>query len=158
MSMDVSGKQPTAEVGTHFRNTLWWWHSLWDYVQHVAPHIAEHVENAHTNDGDGLDARASAELAAVLTAELDAGRTADYETRYMARIDALPNEPCSLCAGTGTRSDAVGVKMGMVERCWCNGCGGKGTKRPWDASHPFSAENVAEFRDFVAASGGFEIW
>jgi hypothetical protein len=37
-------------------------------------------------------------------------------------------------------------------------CQGTGKVRPDATSYPFSAENVAEFRDFVAASGGFEIW
>lgn len=140
MGMDVCGKQPAAPVGEYFRNNAWWWHPLWDYVEHVAPHIAERVPYAHSNGGDGLDARECAELAAVLTAELAAGRTEDYEARYAARINALPDEPCSYCAGTGTRSDADGIESGMVDRSYCNGCEGKGTVRPRDAWYPFLAE------------------
>jgi len=156
--MDVYGKQPTAEVGNYFRNNVWWWRPLWDYVEEVAPQLAERVEHGHTNDGDGLDASESTELAAILTAEIDAGRTAQYAAGYTARMEALPEEPCTYCDATGTRSDEVGQKAGMVERKWCNACHGKGSRRPMDTWYEFSAENVREFRDFLVASGGFEIW
>jgi hypothetical protein len=157
MGMDVYGKQPSADAGEYFRNTVWWWHPLWDYVLQLAPWVAAKAPLGHYNDGDGLDATDSARLAAILSEELDAGRTDDYATKYMNALNAIPDEACWLCRGTGVRSDKIGREAGMVERGWCNGCGGKGHDRPHDACYPFSAENVAEFRDFVAASGGFEI-
>jgi len=52
MGMDVYGIAPIAEVGKYFRNNIWWWHPLWNYVQEVAPHLTEGV-NGHFNDGDG---------------------------------------------------------------------------------------------------------
>ena len=39
----------------------------------------------------------------------------------------------------------------------CNGCEGKGTKRPWDTNYPFDIGNVKEFAKFAAQSGGFTI-
>jgi len=157
MGMDVYGNKPTAEAGGYFRNNVWWWHPLWNYVIEVAPHLVEGVVG-HCNNGDGLGKRAAARLAAILTEELSAGRTAEYEASYLAALEALPDETCRLCSGSGVRTDAVGVEMRMPERRWCNGCSGKGKHRPFEASYPFSAENVAAFRDFVAASGGFKIW
>jgi hypothetical protein len=157
MGMDVNGNNPSAEVGVYFRNNVWWWHPLWDYVTDVAPELTEGVFG-HSNDGDGPDGPAAERLAAILTEELEAGRTAEYQAAYMAKLAALPDEVCSLCSGTGVRTDAVGVEMQMPERKWCNGCQGKGKHRPFEAIYSFSAENVAEFRDFVAASGGFKIW
>lgn len=151
MGMDVYGKKPTAEVGRYFRNSVWCWRPLWDYVTEVAPGLAAKVERGHSNDGDGLGARDSAALVRILTAEIDSGRTAEYEAQRTATLDRLPDEPCWLCDGTGTRTDTV-VRNG------CNVCTGTGKVRPWVASYPFMADNVAEFRDFVAASGGFEIW
>jgi hypothetical protein len=157
MGMDVCGNKPTAEVGKYFRNNIWWWHPLWNYVIDIAPDLVEGVIG-HSNDGDGLDGRASARLAAILTEELDSGRTSAYEVDYMAALDALPDETCTLCSGSGARTDAIGVAPGIVERGWCNGCDGMGKHRPFEAGYPFSAENVAAFRDFVVASGGFKIW
>ena len=158
MGMDVYGKKPTAEVGNYFRNTGWWWHPLWKYVEEVAPRLAAKVEYAGSNDGDGLGARDSAKLAVILTAELDAGRTAQYAADYAARVEALPDEQCSLCGGTGTRSDDLAVANDWTKPGGCNACDGKGSRRPSATWYDFSADNVREFRDFVAACGGFEIW
>jgi hypothetical protein len=157
MGMDVHGKNPTSEVGEYFRNNVWWWHPLWIYVEELAPHLTEGV-SGHTNDGDGLAAKAAAELAGILTAEIDAGRTAEYEKARTAALEAMPDEVCWLCKGAGTRTDGTAVKLGIADGRPCNNCEGKGTERPWATNYPFEVENVVEFRDFVAASGGFEIW
>src|SRR5579875_3196073 len=150
MGMDVYGRNPSAPAGEYFGNSVWGWHPLWDYCCAVAPNTTGAVASGHSNDGD-------AKLAAVLTRELESGRTTEYEATYTARLAALADERCEFCEGTGTRRDAVGIELGMAERGHCNGCNGKGAHRPWAAMYPFSAENVAAFRDFVAASGGFEI-
>jgi hypothetical protein len=155
--MDVYGKAPAAGAGGYFRNNIWWWPPLWAYVERVAPELT-HGVSGYTNDGDGLDADGAARLAGILTAELESGRTAEYAATYEAEQAAVPDEPCPFCDGTGTRTDAVGVKLGFDRRGYCNACGGKGTRRPYWTGYPFSVENVTEFRDFAAASGGFEIW
>lgn len=89
---------------------------------------------------------------------------AEYEQAHTARLAALPDETCWLCAGAGVRTDEVGVQMGLdcprdpeTGQGGCNGCAGTGTRRPSEASYPFSAENVAEFAEFLAACGGFRI-
>ena len=157
MGMDVYGKAPTADVGRYFRNNVWWWHPLWDYVETVAPHLTEGVSGRY-NDGDGLNAAAADRLAAILSAELDSGRATCYAAERDAAIATMPDQPCSLCGGTGTRSDLLARERGWDTPHGCNGCGGTGQVRPHEESYGFSVENVADFRDFVAASGGFEVW
>jgi hypothetical protein len=157
MGMDVYGKNPSSEVGRYFRNNVWWWRPLWDYVVEVAPHLTEGVDG-HMNGGDGLGKKAATRLTKILTAEIEAGRTAQYATERAAKIEALPDEPCGLCHGTGTRTDKLAKKVGCDRPGGCNACEGKGTVRPWVTNYPFNVENAVEFRDFVAASGGFEIW
>ena len=39
----------------------------------------------------------------------------------------------------------------------CNGCNGTGKKDDWAKSYPFSEENVRQFANFCANSGGFRI-
>jgi hypothetical protein len=158
MGMDVIGKQPTAPVGEYFRNSVWGWHPLWDYVEEVAPHLAEGVVYGHSNDGDGLTAKAASRLAEILTEELESGRTGKYAEEHRARLAAMPDKPCSLCGGTGTRSDQRAQDNGWDTPGGCNACSGKGKVRPWDTWYSFDADNVTGFRNFVAASGGFEIW
>ena len=50
-----------------------------------------------------------------------------------------------------------GVDSQIKEPAKCNGCDGKGERRPWDTHYPFSVENVQEFCDFLETCGGFAI-
>lgn len=167
MGMDVLGKEPTSKEGEYFRNNVWWWRPLWDYACDIgAAVIAEKLRRAgHHNDGEGLDGPASVRLAQLLKEELATGRTARYQAERQTALDALPRYDCPYCNGTGSRTDAVGVRMGMPERMnphtgkpgWCNGCGGEG-KRDDDAkSYGFSVENVQEFVQFLEHCGGFRV-
>jgi hypothetical protein len=170
MGMDVFGKNPVNETGEYFRNNVWWWRPLWNYCYDVAPHLLIGVSGS-TNDGDGLEADDTQELVNILKVELEAGRTLEYQTEYNAELANLPRQDCELCETTGIRSDEVGFNAGMDKRelspevqiltgrthGWCNACDGIGTKENWSAGYPFSVENVQEFVDFLASSGGFEI-
>lgn len=159
MGMDVYGKKPTTEEGKYFRNNVWWWRPLADYVCDVAPEIAAGCKHWHSNDGDGLDAEASIRLADVLDKEIAEGRTLSYEKRDASKKAMMPNVRCDLCEGTGTRMPipqrgAGDPKNGGLK---CNACHGTGHVRPWDAEYPFSVENVKEFVAFLRGCGGFEI-
>lgn len=149
MGMDVYGKNATSEKGHYFRNNVWWWRPLWDYCCAVS-FVAQQVENGHSNDGDGLDADDSRTLSETLWAEIDSGRTLAYEKAYNDRLAAMPDEECEHCHGTGKRFDAY-------VQGDCNGCEGKGSKRPFATWYPFTVENVREFAEFLKDCGGFRI-
>jgi hypothetical protein len=148
MGMDVIGIRPTGAKGRRFRNNIWGWRPLADYICEVAPDIAQHCRSWHTNDGDGLDADRALQLADRLQAELGSGRTAHYAQIRASRLEAVPNEPCDICHGTGARTDGN----------QCPACGGTGYVRPWETVYPFAVENVAEFIAFLRACGGFQIY
>ncbi|WJZ48481.1 hypothetical protein [Actinomycetia phage DSL-LC01] len=171
MGMDVYGVQPKTEAGEYFRNNVWWWRPLWDYCLEVAPDLAGKVEHGHSNDGDGLDAEDAVALSKRLLDLIESGETEEYELRYREQQASLPRNKCDLCGGTGVRRDAVGVQYGMPDKeldqalavlvrrthGWCNGCGGEGQVDHIALSYPFSVENVREFAEFLAESGGFKI-
>lgn len=171
MGMDVMGNEPRSERGQYFRNNVWWWRPLWNYCVEVAPDLCEKV-SGHYNDGDGLDADGAAELARILLVNIESGKTEAYEARYNEYLASLPRRKCEWCAGTGVRTDKVGVEMGMPgkalepaiailtgrSRGWCNGCDGEGTCEHHEADYPFSVENVQDFAKFLEDSGGFKIW
>jgi len=146
MGMDVIGRKNTE---AYFRNNVWWWRPLWDYVERVAPDLVSNV-SGHTNDGDGLDEAQALELRERLLTEMISGRTEQYANDYETFMNALPDESCDLCNGTGKRTD-MEVKDG------CNKCMGKGEVRPWATHYPFSVENVKDFCSFLATCGGFSI-
>jgi hypothetical protein len=169
MGMDVYGKAATEPVGEYFRNNVWCWRPLADYVLSVAPTLANKCKHWHTNDGAGLNAADSMKLADILEAEVESGRTAAYAMTRQADFDAMPSEACKWCAGTGVRTDAVGLEHGMIGKRveaanrrqgqvgWCNGCDGAGMIRPHDTWYHFDLDNVREFIAFLRACGGFAI-
>lgn len=130
MGMDVYGKNPTAEVGMYFSASIWGWHPLAELMAALAPTQIGKITHLHTNDGDGLDAADSILLADALYAATADGQVLSYLEQREAYLAALPQETCNLCAGTGTRTDSVGVDLGMADRKWCNGCEGSGTHEP----------------------------
>lgn len=157
--MDVIGRNATTKEGEYFRNNVWWWRPLAEYIIEVAPDIAKHCQHWGTNDGDGLNAAQSIMLADALQIEIDSGRAERYRLMRVSVIEMMPDEQCDLCEGTGVRkavpqAGAGDLRDGGIK---CNGCDGKGFKRPWAASYPFSVENVQEFVTFLRGSGGFKI-
>lgn len=159
MGMDVYGKNPSSDEGKYFRNNVWWWHPLWTYCYAIAEDlISEEVyQLGHSNDGAGLGADASKKLAFRLKGAIAEGHTKRYEIEYTQKLEALPDEVCGLCEGTGVRTDEIGVNLGMDVRKECNGCKSTGKTRPFETEYPFSEENVKEFATFLEACGGFEI-
>lgn len=76
MGMDIYGKAPASTEGEYFRNSVWWWHPLAEYITHAHPDLAAACTLWHTNDGDGLDADDAAALADALTEDLNNGAVA----------------------------------------------------------------------------------
>lgn len=171
MGMDVYGKNPASKTGEYFRRNVWGWHPLWQYVENVYPEIAEMVEHGHTNDGDGLDAKASAVLAELLMRDYKEGLAETYVEARNKAISEMEMPECRLCEGTGIRSDNIGIENGMPtkelkpdvqiivgrKKGWCNACDGLGKTEPWEANYHLEADDVKEFAEFLAECGGFEI-
>lgn len=171
MGMDVYGKNPTSGVGEYFRRNIWGWHPLWQYVEVTHPEIANLVEYAHSNDGDGLNAEDSKNLAEFLEEDLKTGVVAQYLEARAIWLSELPREDCSHCENTGIRSDKVGLDSGMPEKelspevqiltgrtmGWCNACDGVGTMSNFETNYFVDAKDIEEFSKFLKDCGGFEI-
>ena len=156
MGMDVYGKNPASKKGEYCRNNVWWWRPLWDYCLEVGDDIipAAGAKRGHYNEGWGLNAAGAARLAERLRENIQSGLTKQYADAREKHLKSLPDEPCEICEGTGKRATPPKTGPG---RETCNGCDGKGKKRPWDTEYPFEEKNVQEFADFLNDSGGFEI-
>ena len=150
MGFDVFGEEPDAEVGKYFRNNVWWWRPLWEYVVDNCGLTSEQVTAGLSNDGVLIDKSTAERIAKTLKGLIEQGLTKKFEVEYMKMLDELPDEVCDLCGGTGVRNDEI-VKG------TCNKCDGKGKVRPFDTWYPFSEENVKNFAEFCEHSGGFRI-
>lgn len=171
MGMDVYGKNPANEAGSYFRRNVWGWHPLWGYVEDTYPEIAELVENAHSNDGDGLNAEDSLKLAKLLMSDFTSGKAEEYVAERNQALSELPFEECRICEGTGIRTDELGVQSGWPERELpadiaiivgrtkgsCNACGGVGKQENWATNYYLESDDVKEFAEFLENCGGFEI-
>ena len=69
-------------------------------------------------------------------------------------IESLEQVDCEVCDATGKRQEPPKTGAGDRE---CNGCNGTGKTDDWAKSYPFSEDNVREFANFCANSGGFRI-
>lgn len=167
MGMDVYGKHAHSETGRYFRRSVWGWHPLADLCEFIAPELWAKIEHPHTNDGDGLNGRDSLKLAAALDAAVADGRVESYCKDRAEALALLPDETCSICAGTGLRLPAPQCGAGKLP---CNGCGGgvvsgapdygkpgKGKIRPWETHYDVEPADVTEFAAFLRDCGGFEI-
>ena len=149
-------KWEEANPGIYFRNNVWWWRPLWQFVcERFDDILTENdMERGSYNDGHEITADKAMEIGVELTAMIESGRIKEYADRYKAELDALPQVECELCEGTGKRQDPPNKGAGDYP---CNGCSSTGKKDDWDKSYPFDVENVEAFAKFCLESGGFEI-
>ena len=150
MGMDVYGVAPTSEVGEYFRNNVWSWRPLWDFVGESCDLTLEMQRSGHFNDGMQIDELTARRIAKTLFSLLNDGTVATYQRAHDVLLKALPDEECKHCNGTGVRDDEY--VQGK-----CNGCNGTGKVRPFETWYSFSEENVQKFAEFADHSGGFEI-
>jgi hypothetical protein len=145
-----------ANPGIYFRNNVWWWRPLWAFICDNCHDILDEddMERGSFNDGHKITKKKSIELAMKLEA-LDAeGAIVQWQAEYLQEQEDAPDEDCELCEATGKRKKAPEKGAGNIK---CNGCNGKGKKRPWQCSYPFDRENVMRFARFARESGGFII-
>jgi len=152
MGFDLHGLRPYNETGEYFRNNVWWWRPLWNYVSGKCIDILskEDIEHGSYTDGWQIPIQKAREIAKRLKYLISCGEVEKYEKEYTKEQEELPDIPCDLCEATGERYDEI--VQGK-----CNKCDGKGTVRPWTCSYPFSEDNVKEFAKFADESGGFDI-
>ena len=152
MGFDIYGEQPTEEIGEYFRNSVWWWKPLWQYICQIAANVLteKDKEMGWFNDGHLIDKQKAEQIAALLHEEIKSDRAEMYVVKYMDTLKALPKETCDICKGTGTRND-------QYVQGTCNACHGEGKRTAWASHYPINLENIADFAEFCAASGGFTI-
>jgi len=163
--MDVFGKAPSTEAGEYFRNNVWWWHPLAEFLQTTYPDLTAACTYWHSNDGDGLDDVRSRALAELIERDLASGKVDEYARRREVELAALPDEVCRFCTGAGVRDDEVGRTHGYDKPRdpatglgGCNGCNGAGSTPAMERHYAFDVENVREFAEFLRGCGGFGIY
>lgn len=168
--------------GYYFRNNVWWWRPLWNYVYETCGDILTNDDyNSCTyNDGHEIIEEKALMIAERLKVMLDLGHTHEYALSRGKVLDDMPDLECEYCKGTGIRKwdkkdveihiaavDAIGELLSTAgvpipepktKEAKCNVCSGSGKVRPWETNYPFDVENVERFMLFAGSSGGFQVY
>jgi hypothetical protein len=137
-----------ANKGVYFRNNVWYWRPLWDYVCEVCEDVMsqEDIEAGWSNSGTEISASTIDRMTDKLMVEIALGNHFKYEEKYAKDLEESEEEECTVCKGTGERDCNV-----------CNACNGKGMRKNFATNYPFSGGNVEEFVEFLMESGGIQI-
>ena len=140
-----------ANPGVYFRNNVWWWRPLWQFVCERFDDILteQDMERGCYNDGHEITEDKAMKIGVELTAMLEDGTIQAYNDQYEAEMKALPQVDCFVCDNNN---------RGHKKKKECKSCNQTGLKDDWAKSYPFDVENVREFAQFCLESGGFEIW
>lgn len=118
MGMDVYGKKPISEEGEYFRANIWSWHPIWDYCHDLMPEICSKVENAHSNDGDGLEADDARTVGEAVLMSITNGSAQKFLMEREEFFSAIPDVPCVHCYGTGRRQWFRNIATGSQRNKW----------------------------------------
>jgi hypothetical protein len=149
-----------AVPGHYFRNNVWWWRPLWEFISGECKSILSEndIEAGYSNGGHCISKTKAKKIAARIRALHKKGLIVKYKDNYEIFIEELPDEDCGLCDGTGLRMDKLGIeKREKDPNFTCNACNGKGKNKHFARRYPFYEENVLEFGKFCEESGGFQI-
>ena len=119
--------------GSYFRNNVWWWRSLWDYVYNECQDILTEKdwENGHHNDAHKISEEKAVQIGKRLNELIESGKAQAY-------VKAHDEERKLAKEGNN------GLKVGDEGYSW-------------EDSYPISLENIQGFAVFCSESGGFEI-
>jgi hypothetical protein len=152
--------------GHYFRNNVWWWRPLWDYIDNHTEVLSDtQMEEGSSNSGATISEEESIELSLALHKLIDSGHTKKYEDIHMLEFNLAQEHNEEL------EKQRKKVHVRVVEVTGNEGIAPKDYPAPykkewddlwarkaWAGSYPFSENNIKEFADFCYQSGGFEIW
>ena len=151
MGFDLYGHKATSEKGDYFRNNIWWWRPLWEFVEMYCSDILEEQDilRGNYNDGHLITEEKALALAERLETLVKLGLVKLHEQYHVMRTENLPRQQCEKCKGKRVLDNDNGEK--------CNMCDGKGTREHFEKWYRFETKNVEEFIEFCKESGGFTI-
>ena len=130
MGFDIHGINPDNETGSYFRNNVWWWRPLADFVLDFVDIPSDKKKFWHSNDGQEVT-------------EATAHKIADFIDEVMANMGKYA---AYVTITQEKREQAVRQQFPDLY------------KDDESIAYPFSFENLKEFGKFCRHSGGFEIW
>ena len=165
MGFDISGLNPKNEKGEYFRNNVWYWRPLAEYVLKETKVIDEEEQKHwHYNDCHEVTKEQAEQISKQLDHLVKSGHCREFALAWERRRKKIEKH-----------NDQVEKELAEFEREVCFKLDKKNLapmefpkkdKEIWDkiyhktnhdGSYPFTEENVKEFSEFCKNSGGFTI-
>ena len=91
--------------GHYFRNNVWWWRPLWEFICHTCDDILteQEKEAGSYNDGKEISESKANVIASRLQLYIDNGDAERWGEERQATLDSQEDEECNICEGTGNR-------------------------------------------------------
>jgi hypothetical protein len=151
---DAREQYEKQNPGEYFRNNVWWWRPLWNYVCKTCKDVMteDQIISGLNNSGFIVDKETVNNMVDILTEAIASDKHKEYEEVYYRELNKLPDEPCTSCKG---KCFIYVEAKDKIEECLS--CKGTGLRKNWDSNYPFSHENVEKFVKFLSMSGGIQI-
>ena len=153
------------QSGTYFRNNVWWWRPLAEYVLNYTKVIPEHEQESwQYNDCTEVSKQNAEMIAQQLDHLIKVGHTKQFEKDYEKTRKKIEKHNEKVEKELQTFSQSVKKKMrndNLAPKDFPEEDHKKWqeiyNKRNSSGSYPFSEENVKEFSEFCKNCGGFTI-
>jgi len=163
--VEAVGTFEETNKGVYFRNNVWWWRPLAEYVcEHTGVVDDKDKASWQCNDGHKVSEEEAEQIANQLEHLIKTGHTQEHSNqiqetvknaevknkKLQALFDALAKKAIE---ETGNKDIAPSEYPEYFKEEWEK----LWKKRDNRANYPFSVGNVKEFIEFARNSGGFEI-
>ena len=155
----------TDNSGDYFRNNVWWWRPLWDFVCNSCDDFLteKDMEKGYYNGGNKISKTKSLKIAKRLSKLIADGTVDTIEREGTLAIAKAESHNKEVRIEMDTISDVCKKKHGIFlvpaefpepyKTLWNDAY----EKEDWIASYPFNVDNVKVFATFCQQSGGFTI-
>ena len=164
---ELKDKYEEENSGIYFRNNVWWWRPLWNYVCLECEDILnkEEMNGCCVNDGTLINKEKATSIAKRLSEKLGDGSVLLYEKEFTIRLLQARTDNKEVDKETKalrkevikTTGDKDIVPMNYPKK-YKTKYKKIRAKENWDGHYPFKTENVEAFAKFCNESGGFEVW
>jgi len=155
----------TDNPGAYFRNNVWFWRPLWNFVVEACEDYmtVDEIDGGYSNSGHQIEKETAIYIAKKLSEKLADGTVDTLEREWelkrakaeahnkevRAEMDKISKECKSKHGNDLVPANYPEPYNTQWQKAYA--------KENWDASYPFSKENIKDFATFCMQSGGFQI-
>lgn len=158
-------KFESENKGFYFRNNVWWWRPLAQYIIEQTKVITDQkkIEGFSYNDGIEISKEEAIQIAKQLKHLIKTGHTKKYEEEYMLAYKKAELHNKKVQKELDSFQKAMDKKHGkdIAPKDYPKEDYEKWnaiySKKDFNGGYPFSEKNVKEFAEFAEQSGGFQI-